>query len=62
MSKNYQTLKQELDDIIVKIQIENLDVDEAIKLYESGNKLISELKSYLENAEQKISKVRSQKG
>ena len=58
MAKSYKQLQHELDEVLEKIQAEELDVEEAIKLYEQGEKLIAELESYLKTAENKIKKLK----
>lgn len=56
--KTYKQLQAELDDVLEGIQSEELDVEEAIKLYEQGEKLIRELETYLKTAENKIKKLK----
>lgn len=51
-------LQAELDEVLEQIQAEELDVEAAIKLYERGEKLISELEAYLKTAENKIKKLK----
>lgn len=57
MKKTYQELKQELDDVMGALQQDSVDVDEAVKLYEQGQKLVSELEEYLEKTEATVKKV-----
>lgn len=63
-NKSYADLKTELDEVMVKLQDSELDIDEATKLYERGVKLVAELEKYLKQAEVKIEKVKAkvQKG
>jgi exodeoxyribonuclease VII small subunit len=56
---DYNKLKQELDELIVRLEDETLDVDEAIKLYEKAQKVIAEMDKYLKNSEAKIKKITS---
>lgn len=56
---NYNKLKQELDELIAKLEDETLDVDEAIKLYEKAQKVIAGMDKYLKNSEAKIKKITS---
>jgi exodeoxyribonuclease VII small subunit len=58
MTKTYKQLQTELDEVLEKIQAEELNVEEAIKLYEQGEKLIRELETYLKTAENKIKKLK----
>lgn len=54
---DYRKLNAELDELIVKLQSGELDIDEAIACYERGSEIIAELQTYLKTAENKISKV-----
>lgn len=54
---NYQNLSTELDDILSLLQSGEVDIDEAIKLYERGQKIVEDLQTYLKTAENKITKV-----
>jgi len=54
---DYQVLKQELDDLTVKLQDDNTSIDESLELYERGIKIISILTDYLQKAENKLSKI-----
>ena len=58
MAKTYKQLQAELDEVMDKIQAEELDVEEAIKLFERGEKLIAELEQYLKTAENKIKRLK----
>jgi exodeoxyribonuclease VII small subunit len=53
-SKSYRDLNEELEAIIQQLQREDLDVDQAVKDYEQGLKLINQLEDYLKTAENKI--------
>ena len=46
-----------LDEIVNKIQDESLPLDESVKLYEEGNKIIAVLKEELAKAEEKIENI-----
>ena len=46
-----------LDEIVNKIQDESLPLDESVKLYEEGNKIITVLKEELAKAEEKIENI-----
>ncbi|HEU4984186.1 MAG TPA: exodeoxyribonuclease VII small subunit [Nitrososphaera sp.] len=59
--QDYQTLSEKLDAVLAKLQAPDVHVDEAVKLYEEGLKLISELEKHLKQAENKIEKLKSQK-
>lgn len=57
MKKTYQELKEQLDTILDRLQDPATEIDDAIKLHETGKKLLAELEAYLEQAEQKIKKA-----
>lgn len=54
---NYKKLSTELDEILDNLQSGGVDIDEAMKLFERGQKIVAELQKYLKTAENKISKA-----
>lgn len=58
--ENYQDLSEKLDDVLAKLQAPDVHVDEAVKLYEEGLKLIAVLEKHLKQAENKIEKLQAQ--
>ncbi len=56
-TQSYQELKSQLDEVLRQLQDENVDIDEAVKLHERGQKLIAELEKYLETTSAKIAKL-----
>ena len=56
MKSNYQDLKQQLDDILARLQDDELDIDEAMKLYRQGQKVVAALEAYLAKTKQQIPK------
>lgn len=58
--QNYQELSAELDAIVLALQQDTLDVDEAMQNYERGLVLVKELETYLKTAENKITKLQVQ--
>jgi len=52
---------KELEQVVEKLRQNELDIEEAVKLYESGIKLAAAIKSYLEEVQTKI-KVLSENG
>lgn len=54
--KLYHQLKAELDEVLARLQQDDIDIDEAMKLHEQGTKLVAELETYLKTAENKITK------
>jgi exodeoxyribonuclease VII small subunit len=53
-TQDYKSMMQELQSLINDMQTEDLDVDLVISKYERGQKLLAQLKKYLETAENKI--------
>lgn len=56
--KTYQQLQQELDNLMSKLQDDQLDVDAAITTYEAATKIIAQLQKHLKTAENKLNKVK----
>jgi len=61
MAKDYQSLKAELDRIMVELQREDLSVDEALKFYKRGQELIIQLEKYLKEAENKLTELKTKR-
>ncbi len=57
---DYQKLSDQLETVLAKLQAPDVRVDEAVKLYEEGLKLISVLEKHLKQAENKIEKLKIQ--
>lgn len=55
---DYQMLSAELDGVLAKLQNPDIQVDEAIKLYERGLALVAQLEKYLKQAENKLTKIK----
>ena len=58
--EDYQTLSEKLDAVMAELQAPEVRVDEAVKLYEEGLKLIAALEKHLKQAENKIEKLKVQ--
>jgi exodeoxyribonuclease VII small subunit len=56
--RDYATIQSELQAILENMQRDDLDVDQGLKCYETGLKLIAELKEYLVSAENKITTLK----
>lgn len=56
---DYITLKAELDEVLFKLQNAELDVDQAVKLYQQGQQLITELEDYLKQKDNEIKKLKT---
>jgi len=57
--KTYKQLQAELDELMSRLDDNDLDVDAAIETYEKATKLITQLKEHLKKAENKLSKVKN---
>lgn len=60
--KDYMTLNGELDEVLAALQRPDIHVDEAVKLYERGLKLLDELEQALMAAENKITQLKLKAG
>jgi exodeoxyribonuclease VII small subunit len=61
-NNDYQTVNQRLEEVLAKLQAPDVQVDEAMKLYEEGLELVGKLEKHLEQAENKIEKLKSASG
>lgn len=59
-SNTYQQLSSDLDRILAELQKPDIAVDDAVKLYEQGTKVVAELEKHITKAENKLQKVRLQ--
>lgn len=59
--KTYQQLKSELDEVLSRLEAGELDIDEAVVLYQKGQKLTGELQKYLSGVKAKIDIIKSKK-
>jgi exodeoxyribonuclease VII small subunit len=57
---DYQTLSAELDGVLAALQQPDVQVDEAVKLYEQGLKLVTQLEKHLQQAENTLTKLKLQ--
>jgi exodeoxyribonuclease VII small subunit len=55
--KDYQTLSAELEEVLLTLQQPGLAVDNAVKLYEKGTKIVAELEKYITEAEHNLEKM-----
>ena len=56
-NRDYQSLNSELDTVLEKLQSPTVQVDEAVKLYEKGLKLVTELEQKMQAAESTIERL-----
>ncbi len=59
---SYRELSDELDEILASLQNNELDIDQATKLYEQGTKITTKLQQYLKSAENKVTKIKGDTG
>lgn len=55
----YAELSQRLDEVVAALEAPTISIDEAIALYEEGNKLVTELQKYLQTAENRVIKLKA---
>jgi exodeoxyribonuclease VII small subunit len=55
---NYQSLSQQLDEVINQLQNGELDIDQATKAYEQGMSLIQQMEHHLETVENQVAKIK----
>ena len=55
---DYQTLRNELDEILDELQNGDLDIELAITKYERGQEILKSLGDFLNEAENKITKIK----
>lgn len=56
--QDYQTLNLQLSEVLAKLQQPDIQVDEAIKLYEQGLRLTRQLEALLQAAENRVEKLK----
>jgi exodeoxyribonuclease VII small subunit len=52
--KSYHDLRNELDDVMINIQAEDLDIDQALVLYKRGLELVKGLEQHINKAENEV--------
>lgn len=57
---NYQELSRELDEVMAKLQSSDVDIDDAVQLFEQALLLIQRLEDHLEKAENRIVELKAQ--
>jgi exodeoxyribonuclease VII small subunit len=57
-SFNFKKSYQDLQNIVEWFEQEEIDLEEGIKKFEEGSKLVKELKEYLEKVENKIKELK----
>ena len=54
---NFEKELKRLQEIVSKMQSDDIELDESLKLYEEGQKIIALLNEELKNAEEKIENI-----
>lgn len=57
-AKTYQELSRELDDVLTRLQADDVDVDQALQLHEQGQQLVKQLEAMLADAENKVTELK----
>jgi exodeoxyribonuclease VII small subunit len=57
-SRTYSQMQNELGEIINWFESDSFDLEEALNKYNEANKLVNEIKQYLTEAENKVSKLK----
>lgn len=60
MAKNesYASLKHRLDNLVNRLQDENIDIDESLKLYKESQQVIAKLETYLKAVKNEIKQIK----
>jgi exodeoxyribonuclease VII small subunit len=56
---DYAALQRELDEILSRLQSDDVDIDVAVGAYERGMEIVKELEVYLAAAENKVTKLQA---
>ncbi len=59
---DYRQLQQELDDIMSRLQLGELDIDEAVSDYSRGSEIVELMKQRLEVAQNTVTKIQNLSG
>lgn len=57
-SESYSELRRQLDEILLKIQSGDLDIDAATEQYEQARLIVEKLEKYIQTAENKVTKIK----
>lgn len=55
---SYQALSNQLDEVVAKLQDPEVNIDDAVKYYETALGLIEKLEAYLEAAENRVRELK----
>lgn len=56
---DYQALDAELQELLAKLDSDDIDVDDAIAQYERGMEIIKQMETHLQEAENKVEKIKA---
>lgn len=59
---SFRHLSDQLDEVLAKLQSDDIDVDEALALHEQGSKLVAQLEQRLQAAEHTVKKLKTSRG
>jgi len=59
--QSYSELRQRLDNVLLRLQADDIDIDEALKAHQEGTQLIVELEKHLKQTKTKITKLSNTK-
>jgi exodeoxyribonuclease VII small subunit len=60
MSKeDYQSLSSELEEVLNKLQSEDINIDDAVAAYSRGMEIVEKLQAQLKSAENKVQKIKT---
>jgi exodeoxyribonuclease VII small subunit len=57
--ETYGSLRAQLDEVLLKLQDPDCDVDEAVDLYEQALRLVNKLEARLQTAENRVQKIKA---
>ena len=60
VQQDYASLNAELDEVMNHLQQPDIQVDEAVKLYEKGLRLADQLETHVQEAENKVQQLQLQ--
>lgn len=60
--ESYQALKQQLDEILQKLQQDDVDIDRAVAYHKKGIEIIAKLEKYLTTAQNEIAELSKKPG
>ena len=60
--ESYQALKQHLDEILQKLQQDDVDIDQAVAYHKKGIEIIAKLEKHLATAQNEIAELSKKPG